>query len=155
MVLVVINGHIYGWIFQHQICWTVPRFLGWNSSHLRLVDYSWWYVSASGKNIWNLCTSKTRITSFILFLKFQTYTVKHFLARALCLIALPVALYVAIFYVHLRILHLGGEEDEFYSSAFQVSLKGNMFHNSTGPRGILNWFYFLLVYSILSKIYFV
>uniref|UniRef100_A0A0P4XP58 Protein O-mannosyl-transferase 2 n=1 Tax=Daphnia magna TaxID=35525 RepID=A0A0P4XP58_9CRUS len=65
-----------------------------------------------------------------------TYTVKHFLARALCLIALPVALYVVIFYVHLRILHLGGEEDEFYSSAFQVSLKGNMFHNSTGPREV-------------------
>ena len=33
------------------------------------------------------------------------HTVKHFAARALCLIALPVALYVAIFYVHLQVLY--------------------------------------------------
>lgn len=64
--------------------------------------------------------------------------------RALCLIALPVALYIAIFYVHLKVLHLGGEEDEFYSSAFQVSLKGNPFHNDAGPKGI-NIITFLLV----------
>lgn len=60
---------------------------------------------------------------------------KHFLARAVCLIALPVALYMAIFYVHLKVLHLGGEEDEFFSSAFQVSLKGNMFNEAEGPKG--------------------
>ena len=65
----------------------------------------------------------------------QSYTVKHFMARALCLIALPAAIYIAIFYVHLKILHLSGEEDEFFSSAFQVSLKGNMLAESTGPRG--------------------
>lgn len=66
---------------------------------------------------------------------FQIHTVKHFLARAVCLIALPVAIYIAIFYVHLKVLHLGGEEDEFFSSAFQVSLKGNQFHDDAGPRG--------------------
>jgi dolichyl-phosphate-mannose-protein mannosyltransferase len=31
--------------------------------------------------------------------------VKHLAARALCLIALPVVLYIAIFYVHLKVLY--------------------------------------------------
>ncbi len=34
-----------------------------------------------------------------------SHTVRHFLARAACLIALPVAIYVALFWVHLRVLY--------------------------------------------------
>jgi dolichyl-phosphate-mannose-protein mannosyltransferase len=33
------------------------------------------------------------------------YTVKHFLARAVCLIAIPVVLYVFFFYIHLKVLY--------------------------------------------------
>ena len=32
------------------------------------------------------------------------YTVKHFVARAICLIAVPIALYMSIFYIHLTVL---------------------------------------------------
>ena len=34
-----------------------------------------------------------------------SHTAKHFAARAACLIALPVAIYVALFWVHLRVLY--------------------------------------------------
>ena len=34
-----------------------------------------------------------------------SYTLKHFAARAACLIALPIALYVIFFYVHLSVLY--------------------------------------------------
>ena len=33
------------------------------------------------------------------------HTVKHFLARALCLIAVPVVLYIAFFFIHLSVLY--------------------------------------------------
>ena len=33
------------------------------------------------------------------------YTVKHFMARAMCLIALPIVIYIALFYVHLKVLY--------------------------------------------------
>ena len=34
-----------------------------------------------------------------------SYFMKHFLARAACLIALPIVIYVALFYVHLKVLY--------------------------------------------------
>ena len=33
----------------------------------------------------------------------MTYTLKHFAARALCLIVVPFILYVVFFYIHLRL----------------------------------------------------
>ena len=33
------------------------------------------------------------------------HTIKHFVARALCLIALPVVLYITFFYIHLSVLY--------------------------------------------------
>lgn len=65
----------------------------------------------------------------------QSYTVKHFMARAVCLIAIPAALYMGIFYIHLAVLNHSGPGDGFYSSAFQVSLKGNYLHASSTPKG--------------------
>lgn len=61
---------------------------------------------------------------------------KHFLARVVCLILLPVVLYMAIFYVHLKILKFSGEEDEFFSTTFQISLEGNYFRTSESVNGI-------------------
>ena len=65
----------------------------------------------------------------------QTYTIKHLLARALCLIVLPVVLYLAIFYVHLSVLNRSGPGDGFFSSAFQVGLEGNDLHTANTPKG--------------------
>jgi len=65
-----------------------------------------------------------------------SYTVKHFLARALCLIALPAITYVAIFYVHLSVLRFSGPGDGFFSSEFQVSIEGNFLNNASTPKDV-------------------
>lgn len=65
-----------------------------------------------------------------------TYTLKHFLARALCLIFLPALLYVFVFYIHLVVLSKSGSGDGFYSSAFQSQLEGNSLYNASMPREV-------------------
>ncbi|KAK4298489.1 hypothetical protein Pmani_029173 [Petrolisthes manimaculis] len=58
---------------------------------------------------------------------------KHFLARAVGLILLPVILYCVYFYIHLTILCKSGNGDGFYSSAFQSQLEGNSLYNASMP----------------------
>ncbi|NXP81113.1 POMT2 transferase, partial [Ramphastos sulfuratus] len=59
---------------------------------------------------------------------------KHLLARVLCLILLPLALYTAIFAVHFAVLNKSGPGDGFFSSAFQSQLIGNNLHNVSVPE---------------------
>ncbi|NXS97510.1 POMT2 transferase, partial [Jacana jacana] len=59
---------------------------------------------------------------------------KHLLARVLCLILLPLALYVATFAVHFTVLNKSGPGDGFFSSAFQSQLIGNNLHNVSVPE---------------------
>ncbi|KAJ7417622.1 Protein O-mannosyl-transferase 2 [Willisornis vidua] len=59
---------------------------------------------------------------------------KHFLARVLCLIVLPLALYTAMFAVHFTVLNKSGPGDGFFSSAFQSQLIGNNLHNVSVPE---------------------
>lgn len=49
---------------------------------------------------------------------------KHFLARALCLIAIPITFYMSMFVIHFAILQNSGDGDGFMSSAFQHTLGG-------------------------------
>lgn len=49
---------------------------------------------------------------------------KHFLARALCLIALPAIFYMMMFAIHFQILQSSGDGDGFMSAAFQHTLSG-------------------------------
>lgn len=49
---------------------------------------------------------------------------RHFLARALCLIAVPVLFYMFMFQIHFLILSNPGDGDGFMSSAFQHTLRG-------------------------------
>lgn len=51
--------------------------------------------------------------------------IKHFMARALCLIVVPVAFYMAMFRIHFWILNMSGEGDGFMSSEFQHTLQGH------------------------------
>lgn len=62
------------------------------------------------------------------------YFCKHFVARAICLILLPICLYTSIFFIHLKQLNHSGSGDGFYSSAFQSQLIGNSLHNSSWPE---------------------
>ncbi|KAH6873693.1 mannosyltransferase 1 [Coprinopsis sp. MPI-PUGE-AT-0042] len=50
--------------------------------------------------------------------------VRHFAARAICLIGLPIAFYMAMFGIHFTILTWSGEGDGFMSSEFQHTLQG-------------------------------
>jgi dolichyl-phosphate-mannose-protein mannosyltransferase len=50
--------------------------------------------------------------------------IKHFLARAVCLILIPMIFYMAMFEVHFLILENSGEGDGFMSSEFQHTLGG-------------------------------
>ncbi|XP_004624952.1 protein O-mannosyl-transferase 2 [Octodon degus] len=59
---------------------------------------------------------------------------KHLIARILCLIVLPLALYMAIFAVHIMVLSKSGPGDGFFSSAFQARLSGNNLHNASIPE---------------------
>lgn len=46
--------------------------------------------------------------------------------RVVCLLLVPVLLYVFWFYVHLNLLHRSGPHDQLMSSAFQASLEGGL-----------------------------
>ncbi|GAA5961088.1 hypothetical protein JCM21900_006701 [Sporobolomyces salmonicolor] len=51
--------------------------------------------------------------------------VRHFVARAICLIAIPAAFYMSMFAIHFAILSNSGEGDGFMSSEFQHTLRGH------------------------------
>ncbi|KAI0027371.1 Dolichyl-phosphate-mannose-protein mannosyltransferase-domain-containing protein [Vararia minispora EC-137] len=51
--------------------------------------------------------------------------IKHFLARALCLILVPLLVYMFIFHIHFAILQNSGEGDGFMSPEFQHTLGGH------------------------------
>ncbi|SCV70352.1 BQ2448_1746 [Microbotryum intermedium] len=51
--------------------------------------------------------------------------VRHFVARALCLIAIPIVFYMVMFKIHFAILSNSGEGDGFMSSEFQHTLRGH------------------------------
>jgi dolichyl-phosphate-mannose-protein mannosyltransferase len=50
--------------------------------------------------------------------------VRHFLARALCLILVPIIFYMAMFEIHFLLLGSSGDGDGFMSSEFQQTLGG-------------------------------
>jgi dolichyl-phosphate-mannose-protein mannosyltransferase len=49
---------------------------------------------------------------------------RHFMARAICLIVIPILFYMAMFEIHFLILENSGEGDGFMSSEFQHTLGG-------------------------------
>ncbi|KAF9541642.1 Protein O-mannosyltransferase 2 [Mortierella hygrophila] len=60
----------------------------------------------------------------------KTTYIKHWVARAACLIALPFSVYVASFALHFAILRNSGPGDAQMSSLFQAGLNGNDFRSN-------------------------
>uniref|UniRef100_A0A3B3Z9Q9 Protein O-mannosyl-transferase 1 n=1 Tax=Periophthalmus magnuspinnatus TaxID=409849 RepID=A0A3B3Z9Q9_9GOBI len=50
----------------------------------------------------------------------------HAVCRLMCLVLVPVLLYVFWFYIHLSLLHRSGPHDQLMSSAFQATLEGGL-----------------------------
>lgn len=50
----------------------------------------------------------------------------HAVCRVVCLVVVPVLLYVFWFFVHLSLLHRSGPHDQLMSSAFQATLEGGL-----------------------------
>ena len=61
---------------------------------------------------------------------------KHFMARAICLIAVPVLFYMTMFAIHFAILGSSGEGDGFMSSEFQHTLGGRGMQDTFVDIGI-------------------
>ncbi|XP_028396136.1 protein O-mannosyl-transferase 2-like isoform X2 [Dendronephthya gigantea] len=113
--------------------------------------FEWWFwLSLSGINLANAFSCKWVGLFVILWAGFATVAdlwemlgdlstslvtvAKHFMARALCLIALPAVVYLFWFAVHFSILRSSGPGDGFFSSAFQSTLKGNELFKSSFPE---------------------
>ncbi|RCH87257.1 hypothetical protein CU097_002945 [Rhizopus azygosporus] len=68
------------------------------------------------KNLWELW-GNTRISKYVFM--------RHFGARALCLIVLPISLYMMMFAIHFHSLPNSGEGDGFMTPEFQQTLDGH------------------------------
>ncbi|KAJ8674354.1 hypothetical protein QAD02_005616 [Eretmocerus hayati] len=114
-------------------------------------SFSWWaWLTFTGVSL--ACTISVKFVGLFVVLLVGLYTIyelwremgnldqpiltvmKHLVARTICLIVLPVLLYMLFFYIHLAVLNKSGSGDGFYSSEFQSLLKGNSLHNATMPR---------------------
>ena len=62
--------------------------------------------------------------------------IKHFCARALCLIFIPIVFYLWMFSIHFSILRRSGGGDTFMSAQFQRSLHGNGIHDTYANVGM-------------------
>ena len=62
--------------------------------------------------------------------------IKHFAARTLCLIIIPVTFYMFMFQIHFWILSASGEGDGFMSSEFQHTLSGHGMEDTYAGRSL-------------------
>lgn len=79
---------------------------------------------ATIRDLWTILDIK-RGYSMVIYNFTQKSFWKHFGARALCLIVIPVLLYLVPFYIHFEVLYKSGKGDAFMSPAFQEHLEGN------------------------------
>lgn len=56
---------------------------------------------------------------------------RHFTCRALGLVAVPIFIYLASYWVHFAVLNRTGPGDSFMSADFQAGLKGNQMHENS------------------------
>ena len=98
--------------------------MGRKSYHLANVDFARRYPDS------NTCKfSLLRFKNPVRLTMSQRLWFKHFLARALCLIIIPVAFYMSLFAIHFVCLVNPGDGDGFMSSEFQATLNTKSMHD--------------------------
>ncbi|CAG9813205.1 unnamed protein product [Phaedon cochleariae] len=135
------------------LCFMIGSFMGAvkvSSKRIQEFSVQWWVWLTFTGTMLSCCISVKFVGLFVVLLvglmtvadlwnilgdlsKPVTHTLKNILARGLCLIVLPMVLYIIFFYIHLRVLNRSGNGDGFYSSAFQSQLIGNSLHNASMP----------------------
>ncbi|CAI4218265.1 unnamed protein product [Parascedosporium putredinis] len=80
-----------------------------------------WVGSLTLLQLWLLLGDTKTVTVRLWF--------KHLFARALCLIVIPLAFYMAMFAIHFQILRNPGDGDGFMSSEFQSTLNSKGMHD--------------------------
>lgn len=113
-----------------------------------------WWVWLSLTGVFLACTISVKFVGLFIFIyvglrtiselwtilqdlsKPFIYTVRHFIARFMCLLVLPAVIYTIFFYIHLSVLNHSGNGDGFFSSAFQSQLRGNSLYNASMPRQV-------------------
>ncbi|XP_074027332.1 protein O-mannosyl-transferase 2 [Leptinotarsa decemlineata] len=138
------------------LCFMMASFMGSvKVSSKRTEEFSvkWWFWLTFTGTMLACCISVKFVGLFVVLLvgmmtvsdlwnilgdlrKPVLYTLKNLLARALCLIVIPILLYITFFYIHLTVLNRSGNGDGFYSSAFQSQLIGNSLHNASMPHQV-------------------
>lgn len=77
---------------------------------------------ATISDLWDLADLKRNISDVEYF--------GHFISRVICLILIPISVYLSSYYVHIKLLPLSGSGDSFMTPEFQSTLIGNSM-NST------------------------
>ena len=70
----------------------------------------------------------------------------HWVARIVCLIMIPVAVFILPYAIHFKVLYKSGTGDEFHTPQFQSTLQGNLITATTYP------IYYGSVVTIKSKV---
>ncbi|KAJ8938509.1 hypothetical protein NQ318_005173 [Aromia moschata] len=124
-----------------------------SSSRTREFSFKWWFWLTFTGTMLACCMSVKFVGLFVILLvglmtvvdlwdilgdmsRPVSDTLRHLVTRAVCLILLPILLYIVFFYIHLRVLNRSGNGDGFYSSAFQSQLIGNSLHNASMPHQV-------------------
>lgn len=136
------------WIMLSTYCFT-------KFQNCKNVPYSveWWaWMAASGVSLscafsckwvglfvilWAGITTVMNLWDLLGDLSLSLFEIgKHFLARVLCLIMIPIFVYLFWFAIHFKMLPNSGPGDGFFSSAFQSTLKGNSLYQNVVPADL-------------------
>ncbi|KXS13508.1 glycosyltransferase family 39 protein [Gonapodya prolifera JEL478] len=136
--LILLDSALIFFITLSSYCWVRFYLERYNP-----FDRKWWgWLAATGVSMG--CAMGVKMVGFLVVLLVGVGTVAdlwrlldwrrglstatfvaHFLARALCLIALPIAVYLFWFWIHFAVLTRSGPGDAFMSHKFQSELQGS------------------------------